>query len=244
VLADTVVNERNRKEIQMTKWIAILPAAFLVTACAHDYAYQPAEHATGSIGGHLAADYQIPPEAPQGDVRLASFGLAELRPASGSSEDRPALHLRMVVSNNGSEPWTVDTREQKLDVQSAGSIPPAFSATHEGNAGLPLVTVGPGSKRIIDLFFPLPEGLQSASAIPEFDAIWNVHAGSQDVVERTPFDRLRIEPAYGPAIAPEYGYYGDWAGPFWYDPGYPWGFPRPWFGGAVMFRSPTWRHRR
>jgi len=228
----------------MTKWIAIAPAVFLVTACAHDYAYQPAEHATGSIGGHVAADYQIPPAAPQGDVRLASFGLAELRPANGSGDGRPALHLRMVVSNNDAQPWTVDTREQKLDVQSTGSIPPAFSTTHEGNAGLPVVTVGPGSKRIIDLFFPLPPDQQSASAIPEFDAIWNVHAGSQDVVERTPFDRLQIEPAYGPTIAPEYGYYGDWAGPFWYDPAYPWSFPRPWFGGAVMFRSPTWRHRR
>ena len=228
----------------MWKWIATFPAVFLLAACAHDYAYQPAEHATGNIGGHVAADYQIPPAAPQGDVRLASFGLAELAPASGSGDGKSALHLRMVVSNNGAQPWTVDTREQKLDLQSAGSIPPAFSSTPEGNAGLPLVTVGPGSKRVIDLFFPLPPDHESLDSIPEFDAIWNVHAGTQDIVERTPFDRLQIEPGYGPAIAPEYGFYGDWRGPFWYDPLYPWGFPRPWFGGAVIRRSPTWRHWR
>jgi hypothetical protein len=104
------------------------------------------------------------------------------------------------------------------------------------------VTVDPGSKRVIDLFFPLPPDRQSAGSIPQFDAIWNVHAGSQDVVERTPFDRLQIEPAYGPAVAPEYGFYGGWGGPFWYDPLYPAGLSRPWFGGgAVMMRTPTWR---
>ena len=228
----------------MPKWIATLPAVFLVAACAHDYTYQPAEHATGNIGGHVAADYQIPPAAPQGDVRLASFGLSELGPATGSGDGRPALHLRMVVSNNDAQPWTVDTREQKLDIANAGAIAPAFATTREGNAGLPLITVAAGSKRVIDLFFPLPPNQQSADSIPDFDAIWNVHAGAQDVVERTPFDRLRIEPAYGPTVEPEYGYYGEWGGPFWYDPTYPWGYPRPWLGGAVMRRSPSWRHRR
>ena len=128
---------------------------------------------------------------------------------------------------------------QKLFV---GSL--SFSTTSEGNGGLPLVTVAPGSKRVIDLFFPLPPNQQSAGSIPEFDAIWNVHAGTQDVVERTPFDRLQIEPAYGPAVAPEYGFYGDWRGPFWYDPLYVDAFPQPWFGGALMMRAPTWRRWR
>jgi hypothetical protein len=216
----------------------------MLAACAHAYTYEPSEHATGRIGGHVAADYQIPPAAPQGDVRLASFGLADLAPTDGSGDSRPALHLRMVVSNNAAEPWTVDTREQKLDIKSAGPATPAFSTTREGNAELPLVTVAPGSKRVIDLFFPLPPNQQSAASIPEFDAIWNVHAGTQDVVERTPFDRLRIEPAYGPAVAPEYGFYGEWGAPFWYDPLDPGPVSRPWVGGAVMMRTPSWRRWR
>ena len=162
----------------MWKWTAILPALVVLAGCAHEYTYQPTEHATGSIGGHVAADYEIPPAAPQGDVRLASFGLGELAPAKGSDDSKPALHLRMVVSDNSSQPWTVDTREQKLDIQGSGLIVPAFSTTSEGNGGLPLVTVAPGSKRVIDLFFPLPPNQQSAGSIPEFDAIWNVHAGS------------------------------------------------------------------
>ena len=111
----------------MWKWTAILPALVLA-GCAHEYTYQPTEHATGSIGGHVAADYQIPPAAPQGDVRLASFGLGELAPVKGSSESAPALHLRMVVSNNGAEPWSVDTRQQKLDIEGSGPIAPAFLA--------------------------------------------------------------------------------------------------------------------
>lgn len=226
----------------MSRSIAVL-SVLVLAGCAHQYEYQPTEHATGSIGGHLAADYQIPPTAPQGDVRLASFGLGELAPAKGSSGSTPALHLRMVVSNNSAQPWTVDTREQKLDIEGAGQSSAAFTATSEGNGGLPVVTVAPGSKRVIDLLFPLPPNQQSASNIPAFDAIWNVHAGTQDVIERTPFDRLQIEPAYGPAVAPEYGYYGDWRGPYWYDPTYPAeGLSQPWFGGAVMMRAPTW-HR-
>ena len=227
----------------MWKWIVTLPALMLA-ACAPSYTYQPAEHATGTIGVHVAADYQIPSAAPQGDVRLASFGLGELAPAKGSADSAQALHLRMVVSNNSTEPWTVDTREQKLDIKGSGTSAPAFSTTREGNVDLPVVTVAPGSKRVIDLFFPLPPDQQSAGSIPEFDAIWNVHAGAQDVVERTPFDRLQVEPAYDPALVPEYGYYGGWGAPFWYDPMYSAEFGRPWYGGAVMARGPSWRRWR
>ena len=89
----------------MSRLIAVL-SVLVLAGCAHQYLYQPAEHATGSIGGHVAAEYQIPPTAPQGDVRLASFGLGQLAPAKGSSGSTPALHLRMVVSNNSAEPWT------------------------------------------------------------------------------------------------------------------------------------------
>jgi len=230
-LGSVLVLTAKGEEIHMWKWIVTLPGLALA-ACAPSYTYHPAEHATGTINGRVAAYYQIPPAAPQGDVRLASFGLGAVGPANGSAESAPALHLRMVVSNNGPEPWTVDTREQKLDIEGSGLTAPALSTTREGNAGLSLVTVAPGSKSVIDLFFPLPPNQKSAASIPAFDAIWSVHAGEQDVVERTPFDRLRVEPDYYP------GYYGYWEGPYWYDPWYPWGFR-----GAVIVRGPRWRHR-
>src|SRR5207249_12221154 len=47
------------RRCHMWKWTAILPALVLA-GCAHEYTYQPTEHATGSIGGHVAADYEIP----------------------------------------------------------------------------------------------------------------------------------------------------------------------------------------
>ena len=221
-------------------------SVFALAACAPAYTYEPTENATGTVGGHVAADYPIPQVAPQGDVRLASFGLGELSPAQQTADRTSALHLRMVVSNNSAQPWTVDTREQKLDIQGSGPATPAFATTREGNGDLPQIMVAPGSKRIIDLFFPLPPNRQSESSIPEFDAIWNVHAGNQDVVERTPFDRLRVEPAYDPAIAPDYAYYGLWDGPYWYDAAYPYsfGWSRPWVGGAVIAHAPTWHHWR
>jgi hypothetical protein len=230
-------------QVNQVKWIGWMSVVALA-ACAPAYTYEPSEHATGSIGGHLAADYPIPQAAPQGDVRLASFGLGELAPAQGSSDKASALHLRMVVSNNSPEPWTVDTREQKLDIVGSGPATPAFSTTREGNGDMPEVTVAPGSKRIIDLFFPLPPNRQSESSVPEFDAIWNVHAGSQDVVERTPFARLQVEAYDDPMFMPGYAYGGAWGGPFWYDPMYPYGFSRPWVGGAVIARAPSWHRER
>ena len=61
--------------------------ALLTFGCGSQYVYRPAAHATAQIHGHVAADYEIPAQAPEGDVRIASFGIAKV--ASGTAWGTP-----------------------------------------------------------------------------------------------------------------------------------------------------------
>ncbi len=191
----------------------------MAAACAPNYAYVPASNATATIGGRNAADYPVPPEQPRGDVRIASFGFADLTP-HGIPDDEAhalhALHLRMVIANNGDHEWTLDTREQRLELPDRGKSAPAFATADRGSPP-PTITIPVGGKRVVDLFFPLPTDEQRAAKIPAFDTIWTVHMAARTVTERTPFDRILVAPA-----ATEYDYGPDyWGPPYWYDPSYP-----------------------
>ncbi|MFI5289422.1 MAG: hypothetical protein ACHQ17_07225 [Polyangia bacterium] len=214
------------------KRILIALGALVLAGCAGDYAYVPAEAATAQVGGQAAADYPIPPEAPQGDVRIASFGISPL--AVNQQESVRALHLRMVIANNSSQQWTVDTREQLAALSGEGESRPIFASTDQGE--LPLVPIAPGDKRTIDLFYPLPADLQKASELPEFDLVWNVDTGNGRVVaERTPFQRVTVEPQYAADYS---GYYEPayWGPIWWYDPYYfQYTFARP----VIIHRRPV-----
>jgi hypothetical protein len=189
--------------------IAVLLATTSFLACSPQYAYVPLTNATSSIAGRSALDYPIPPQAPKGDVRIASFGMTNLTAKATPQEKIRAVHLRMIVANNSDTPWQVDTREQRLDLAGFGPSVPAFASANPGSQP-PRVTIAPGGKRTVDLFFPLPPSEQHASKVPSFDALWQVKAGTELVKERAPFERIRIEPA--PSV---YDYGGDywWAPP-------------------------------
>jgi hypothetical protein len=208
---------------------ALFLFAASLTGCSQ-YTYQPAENATATVRGRSAADYQIPPQAPQGDVRLASFGFSRVAPPNAPPDQTErVLHLRMIVSNNGAQPWHLDTRQQLLDVSGVGRFSPAFASSRQGVAGFPSVAVAPGSRRTIDLFYRLPAGMNHARDIAQFDVIWRVDVPGQVVVERTPFDRLQVVPEYAYGYGP-YGYVDYGWGPFW------WG---DWGPGAVV-GWPSW----
>jgi hypothetical protein len=196
-----------------------LGLAVAAVACTPNYAYEPASNATATMGGRDAADYPVPPEQPHGDVRIASFGFADLTPGGVPDDEAHALHalhLRMVIANNDDHDWTLDTREQRLELPERGKSAPAFAAADPGTPP-PTITIPLGGKRVVDLFFPLPSDQQHAGTIPSFDAIWTVHMAARTVTERTPFDRIVVAPA-----ATEFDYGPDfWAAPYWYDPGYP-----------------------
>lgn len=211
--------------------ITILACAFAVASCTPSYIYRPAANATATIKGRVAADYPIPPTVPQGDLRLASFGMSEISPSTAASAKQMAVHLRMVVADNSPAPWTLDARQQIVALPDGQRLAPALVTTREGQAGLPLVTVPAGGKRVIDLFYALPPSIQSASTVGQFDVVWDIDTPQQRVTERTPFDRLRDPPSGA------YGYefeWGGWGGPFWSDAIY------PGYHGDVFIGEPRW----
>ncbi|MCU1279902.1 MAG: uncharacterized protein JWM53_3448 [bacterium] len=220
----------------MSRPIVIVVACGLaMAACAPKYVYQPEANATATMKGRVAADYQIPSTtAPQGDVRLASFGMSKIASSKMPDQSQKAVHVRMIVNDNSQAAWTLDTRQQVIVFPGGQQVAPGLVTTREGTAGLPSVTVPAGGKRIVDLFYPLPANLQSASQIPEFDVVWHVNTPEQQVTERTPFDRLRVDPEVAYGYGPEWGIGdGSWGGP-WYDTGY-YGW-----GGDVVVGAPHW----
>jgi hypothetical protein len=202
----------------MRRWPFALAFALSLAGCAsNSYYYQPAEQSNATVAGRPAARYVIPPGIDQGDVRVSTFGVTDVRL---SEDDEPvrSLHVRLVVANeSGARDWTIDTR--MIQVQYGGiadSRAPSFANTT--GAGMPVVVVPPGESRTIDLFYPLPAELEGAQDIPQFDVVWQVQTDDRLVAERTPFERRRIEPlppagAYGWGVG-AYPYW--WYDPFWY----------------------------
>jgi hypothetical protein len=217
----------------------LLATLLAATGCASQYAYVPTTNATATIHGKIAADYPIPPNAPQGDLRIASYGITDVSPNAAPRESLRALHLRVALANDSAATWTFDTRQQSIDLSGRGPLAPAFSSASPGTPP-PLVTVEPNGKRVVDLFFVLPPDLQHADAIPEFDALWSVTTGAGPIAERTPFERLLIEPDYGYYDYWDYGpdYY--WGGPYWVNPAFAlYGYPYGYFaGGIAIHRAP------
>ena len=83
-----------------------------VVACSQDYFYERRSNPTARVNGITAAAYQIPPELPQGDVRIATLGIARFG-TDRRWAHHSCAHVRMVVANNAGEPWMVDGREQR-----------------------------------------------------------------------------------------------------------------------------------
>lgn len=203
------------RPVPLVLLISCVVAALGAFSCAGpDYVYRPTTLTNAQVAGRVASDYQIPPEEPTGDVKLATFGIMRIKPA-GAPEGTftRALHTRMVVANNSAVPWSVDTREQRATMNGLGESRPAFAAVPSGAA--PVVIVPPGGRRVIDLFFPLPAANAEPKNIAAFDVIWRVHTGERVVAERTPFERMEVVSNY--YDAPN----NYWGGGYFYDPYYP-----------------------
>ena len=201
----------------MRKLAALLLA---ILACEPEYAYVPVTNAT-VVAGKIAADYPIPREAPRGDVRLASYGIVDLGSPTDEHDRIRAFHLRMTLIDDGDRAWTVDTREQRLELDRWGTSAAAFVSADAGTQP-PVIAVPPKGKRVIDLFFPLPASLQKESQLPSFDAVWRVQADARAISERTPFERLTVEPpsTYDDGLY-DYGADYYWGPPYWYNSIYP-----------------------
>lgn len=116
----------------MRRFIDWLPLLCVCACSPVEYAYVPTTNAVATIHGRVAADYPIPPAAPQGDLRIASYGLTDVSPKGAPNQIQRALHLRVVLADNGATPWTFDTREQRVELQDHELMAPAFATASPG----------------------------------------------------------------------------------------------------------------
>jgi len=209
--------------------LVLLGAATGLAACGvtADYVYSP-ERSDVFIDGVPASRYQVPPERPEGEVRVASFGTTVLATADQGSVT--ALHVRMVVDNEGDDtPWTLDTGQQLVQIQGEGQSRPLF--VNSNVPGLPVATIARHQPRIFDFYFPLPAGVESDAELPTFSFLWQVESAARAVSERTRFSRVEVgePPATDVVLVTGWGPY------WWYNPLYP--------GLVFVHRPPVFVHR-
>lgn len=143
-------------------------------------AYAPVTTTGADFVGH--ADYAFPPNAPHGHVTVATFGV-------GKVGQETFVHLRITATNEGQEKWTIDKREQRLEIvmrEQQALIAPRTDLDDSPVS----VEIATGETRPVDLFFPLPPAARSATSAPSFTALWTVHVGDRAVSMATPFERL------------------------------------------------------
>lgn len=216
---------------KMPLLVAAMAAGMLSAGCAagHRGVFHPTEQATAVERGQIAARYPVPPEAPRGDVRIASMGLAKVRDEQGHK--KLAIRVRMVVSNDGgAAPWSVSPAAVLLDHPTAGTIAPARMEAATGDDGL--VAIARGQAREVDLYYHLP-GAEHPADLHRFDVLWTVDTDVRPVSERTPFEKVEEHHR-----RPTAGYLG--VGPVgWYGVGGYYG-PTPWHHrSTVVVTNPS-----
>jgi hypothetical protein len=218
--------------------LPILIAA--VAGCAHDYAYWPA----GLGAGYgPATRYPFPPDLPRGEVYATSFAFTQMDVAPGKTVE--TLHARLVIVNEGPDTWKIDSRQQLLSVRhELPPIVPAFVNT-EGGPG-PTYPVTSGQRRIVDMYYVVPAGLQQPKDLPWFELSWRIQAGTQTIAQRTVFQRFDGTGAPREPY-PDYVFVGlAWGGTWWYGPAFSYAQPpviRGYYYPPARARTtaPDWR---
>jgi hypothetical protein len=214
-------------------------AACAATGCATTASYVPV--GPGANGGP-AERYPIPPEAPQGEVYVTSFGFTDFD--LGPNQSGTLLHARVAVSNGSGQPWTVDGRRQTLVAAGHATQTPAFAQSDVG-AG-PVYVVAPGRTAVMDFYYSVVPPLSG------FALDWSVDTSGRLIAQRTAF--LRAEEAPRPyATYPPYVFVGlGFGAGWWYGPHYPYAYhyrpvvrhsyppPTAWRGHPAPARS-GWR---
>jgi hypothetical protein len=182
----------------------------LVAACTDTpvYYYAPEQAAVRRAGMPTRIE-KIPPEAPQGTIAISSQGLTR------GQRGELALHVRLVVSNEGDDqPWSVDVREQMVEVANVGRSQPQFA--NAGIQSLPTLSVARREQRVLDLYYPVPPGVEEADDLPGFDVLWQVDTGARAISGRAHIMRREVVDPPSTTI-----YASGWGPYWWYDPWYP-----------------------
>ena len=190
--------------------------AFLWGCASEEFRYIPATHqAPDGRRIHGEAIYLEPGGHPDGNVRVVSMGIVDVKNKT-TSKSFPALHMRMSVSNNSKKDiWRIEAEDQRVSFPNKGQTSPVF--VNSEVITVPRIEVKPGELRSLDLYYPLPSAEQSEKDLPEFDFRWRLAAGDQLIEENTPFDRTPIPER--PMIVYPYAPYPPYAlgwGPVWW----------------------------
>ncbi len=228
--------------------VTLSAAAVTAAGCAHlqtEMDYQAVGTTEGMAEGGTqegpaTASYPIPGKDAKGRFHVVSLGGETLAVAQGPSF---YLHVRVAAENEGdANPWTVGAHEQSLSI---GGGQPALPAFAQSSAGGPTLTVAPGARGFLDLYFALPD-----QVFPPTTALsWQLHRGDEVIAQTTEFLHASgadpQHPYYRPvyrqgitmAFGPTWWWYGDyWGGyggfgPWWYRPyGYYPYYPRYYSG--------------
>jgi hypothetical protein len=213
--------------MSMRAFLIVLAGAATACGSTDEYVYRPEEPSV-NVAGAPGQKYAIPPEAPTGEVRVASNGVVELR----APQSTRALHVRAVVDDEGdATPWVVDANDARVQIAGAGESRPMF--VNSDTAG-PTIAIAQHQRRVVDFYFPLPAGVDDNTHLPAFDFLWTVRTPARAVAQRTSFTRMTIEPAPRNDI-----FYAGW-GPVWW--ANPW-YPHAWWGPRVVVVHGFYHHR-
>jgi len=176
----------------MTTWSSFGPSSVLVVVagmlgCAGNssYVYEP-DTVNATLAGLPADRTSIPQERPQGAIEVTSYGVTQLRRDDAAI---PVLHVRAVVTNDGDDtPWSLDTTKQLVEIPGEGQSRAMYVNADIGT--LPNVTIARHERRVLDFYFPLPDGMRNASSLARFDMLWQVNTAERPVASRTTFDRI------------------------------------------------------
>jgi hypothetical protein len=197
---------------------AALVVAGTIAGCAgsSQYVYQP-DTPNATAAGLPAARTPIPQEAPQGAIEVVSYGVTKLK---RDDTTVPALHVRAIVTNDGDNtPWTMDTTQQLVEIPGEGRSRPIF--VNADVTTLPNVTIARHERRVLDMYYPLPDTIHAASDLPRFDLLWQVNTSTRTVASRTSFDRVDREPDVAYETTVGWPLWAGWGPYWWYDPFYP-----------------------
>lgn len=185
--------------------ISMLVGASCIDTPTYYYAPEAASVMRAGMATHVES---IPQEAPQGTVEISTMGLT-----TGQRGER-ALHVRIAIANEGDDtPWTLDIREQLVEVPGVGRSQPQFA--NAAVQTLPSITVPRRERRVVDLYYPVPPGVKDADDLVGFDFLWQVTTPKRTVSGRTHIDRREAVERATTVYVTSWGPY------WWYDPWYP-----------------------
>lgn len=188
----------------------VLTSVLLGTSCTDVPAYYYAPEAANAMRAGMATHIEkIPNEEPQGTLEISTMGIT-----SGQRGEK-ALHVRMTIDNQGDEkPWTVDVREQLVEIPNVGRSRPQFA--NAGVQTLPMIEVPRRERQVIDLYYPVPPHVDDADDLAGFDFMWQVATTKRAVAGRTRVDRRELVEPTRSTI-----HVTSWSPHWWYDPWYP-----------------------